>query len=374
MRINSVEAFPLHYPEPHDSNKSRYVTIARVTSTDGAVGWGECIAQFPEAALATKVVVEEGFAPLLIGEDARDTERLWQAMRDRSWWYGNGGIASFAISAVDMALWDLKGRLLDVPVYELLGGKRMERMRACASVIFDTEDLDATAEEFADYASRGYTAVKGGWGKSPETCFGRDPERDLAVVSTIREAVGPDIDVIVDVGTHVRWTPSHAIAMARAFEPYNLYWIEEPLPQDDIQGYIRLRESIRTPVATGEKEWTLRAFKELIELGAADIVMPDPGKAEGVTGFKKIVEFANAHSIRFTPHSWSSAINTAAAANLYASCENGVVFELKPNPSPMQHELVTEPIDQEGGWVPIPEGPGWGLTINHEVIDRYLMR
>ena len=232
-----------------------------------------------------------------------------------------------------MALWDLKGRLLDVPVYELLGGKRMDRMRACASVIFDTEDLDATAEEFADYASRGYTAVKGGWGKSPETCFGRDPKRDLAVVSTIREAVGPDIDVIVDVGTHVRWTPSHAIAMARAFEPYNLYWIEEPLPQDDIQGYIRLRESIRTPVATGEKEWTLRAFKELIEWGGRHR-HARPRQGRGCHGFKKIVEFANAHSIRFTPHSWSSAINTAAAANLYATCDNGVVFELKPNPHP----------------------------------------
>ena len=287
MRIHTVEAFPLHYPEPHDSNKSRYVTIAKVTTADGAVGWGECIAQFPEAALATKVVVEEGFAPLLIGEDARDVERLWQAMRDRSWWYGNGGVASFAISAVDMALWDLKGRLLDVPVYELLGGKRMERMRACASIIFDTEDLDATGEEFADLASRGYTAVKGGWGKSPETCFGRDPKRDLALVSTIREAVGPDVDFIVDVGTHVRWTPSHAIAMARAFEPYNLFWIEEPLPQDDIQGYIRLRESISTPIATGEKEWTLRAFKELIEVGAADIVMPDPGQGGGRDGVQE---------------------------------------------------------------------------------------
>ena len=373
MSIQKIEAFPLHYPEPHDSNKSRYVTIAKVSSADGGVGWGECISQWPEAALATKVIIEEGFAPLLAGEDPLDTERLWQAMRNRSWWYGNGGIASFAISAVDMALWDLKGKILQTPVYELLGGKRMTKLRACASVIFDTEDLQATHAEFADYAARGYTAVKGGWGKSPETAFGLDPKRDLALVSTIRDAVGPDTDVIVDVGTHVAWTPSHAIKMARAFEDYDLYWIEEPLPQDDIEGYIRLRNAISTPIATGEKEWTLRAFKTLIEAGAVDIVMPDPGKAEGVTGFKKVVDFAAAHCLRFTPHSWSSAINTAAAAHLYASCDNGVVFEFKPNPSPMQDELVDAPYRPQGAWADLPVGPGLGVNVNEDVIRRYLM-
>ncbi len=373
MSIKKIEAFPLHYPEPHDSNKSRYVTVAKVTASDGVVGWGECISQWPEAALATKVIVEEGFAPLLLGEDPLDTERLWQAMRNRSWWYGNGGIASFAISAVDMALWDVKGRILDTPVYELLGGKRMTRMRACASVIFDTENLEATHAEFADYAARGYTAVKGGWGKSPETAFGLDPRRDLALVSTIRDAVGPDVDVIVDVGTHVAWTPSHAIKMARAFEEYDLYWIEEPLPQDDIEGYVRLRQAISTPIATGEKEWTLRAFKTLIEAGAVDIVMPDPGKAEGVTGFKKIVDFAAAHCLRFTPHSWSSAINTAAAAHLFVSCDNGVVFEFKPNPSPMQDELVDTPYRPDGAWADLPSGPGLGVNVNEDIIRKYLM-
>jgi L-alanine-DL-glutamate epimerase-like enolase superfamily enzyme len=294
-------------------------------------------------------------------------------MRDRSWWYGNGGVASFAVSAVDMALWDAKGKALGVPLYELLGGKRMSSMRACASVIFDTEDLEATHTEFAEYAARGYTAVKGGWGKSREKSFGLDPKRDLAVVSTIRDAIGPDVDFVIDVGTHVKWTPSHAIKMARAFEEYDLFWIEEPLPQDDIAGYVRLRQAISTPIATGEKEWNLSAFKTLMDAGAVDIVMPDAGKAEGVTGFKKIIDLAAANNLRFTPHSWSSAINTAAAAHLYASADNGVVFELKPNPSPMQHELVTQPIDQKEGYVEVPTGPGLGVTVNEEVIDRYLM-
>jgi L-alanine-DL-glutamate epimerase-like enolase superfamily enzyme len=371
VKITRVEAFPLRYPEPHDSGKPRYVTLVRVDSDAGAFGWGECISQWPEATLAVPVIVEEGFGPLLLGEDPRDVERLWAKMRSHSTWYGNGGIATFAISAIDMALWDLKGKALGVPVYALLGGKQHDRLRACASVIFDTEDLDATAREFADYAGRGYTAVKGGWGKSSETAFGRDPRRDLAVVRTVREAVGPDVDFVVDVGTHVKWTATHAIRMARAFEPYNLFWIEEPLPQDDLAGYRRLHDAIGTPIATGEKEWTVRAFRELTTSGVVDIVMPDPGKAEGISGFKKIVEFAAQHSVRFTPHSWSSAINTAAALHLFASSTNGVVFELKPNPSPMQYELVAEPFQQRDGYLDVPDRPGLGVTVNEAVVERY---
>ncbi|MSP82538.1 MAG: mandelate racemase/muconate lactonizing enzyme family protein [Alphaproteobacteria bacterium] len=373
MVIDRIEAFPLHYPEPHDSGNSRYVTLVKLTTADGLVGWGECICQFPEAALATRVIVDAGLAPLLTGQDPRDVERLWQAMRDRSWWYGNGGIAAFAISAIDMALWDVKGKALGVPLYDLLGGRRA-KLRACASVIFDTEDLAATHAEFAGYVARGYTAVKGGWGKSRATSFGLDPARDLRVVSTIRDAIGPKVDFVVDVGTHVHWTSSHAIKMARAFEAYDLFWIEEPLPQDDIDGYVRLRRAVATPIAAGEKEWTLRAFKALIDAGAVDIVMPDAGKAEGVTGCKKIIDLAAAHGVRFTPHSWSSAINTAAAAHLFASAANGVVFELKPNPSPMQHELVRDPIVQVDGYVTLPNGPGLGIAVVEDVVQRYLMR
>ena len=373
VRIKTIEAFPLHYPEPHDSGKSRYITIARIAASDGNVGWGECICQFPEAALATKVIIDRGFAPLLKGQDPRDVERLWQMMRDRSWWYGNGGIANFALSAIDMALWDLKGQILQVPLYDLLGGKRMSKLRACASVIFDTEDLTATHAEFASYAARGYTAVKGGWGKRPEAAFGLDAKRDLALVSTIREAVGPGVDLVVDVGTHVKWTIAHAIKMTKAMERFDLFWIEEPLPQDDIAGYVRLREATQTSVATGEKEWALRDFKRLIEASAVDIVMPDAGKAEGVTGFKKIIDFAAAHGVRFTPHSWSSAINTAAAMHLFASAENGVIFELKPNPSPMQTELVRTPISQVAGYVEVFNHPGLGIDVQVETIKKYLI-
>lgn len=374
MRIVSIEAFPLKYPEPHDSNKPRYITLARVQADDGTFGWGECISQWPEAALAVKVVIDRGFAPLLKGRDPLDIRGLWELMRHHSTWYGTGGIATFALSAIDMALYDLAGKALKAPVYQLLGGLATPKFRACASIIVDMENLEATAREFADYVGRGYTAVKGGWGKNPATAFGLDAERDLALVRTVRQAIGPKVAFLVDVGTHVRWNVAHAIRMTRQFEAYNIFWIEEPLPPDHFDGYRQLRRSIQTLISTGEKEWTVQAFKRLIEAGVTDVIMPDVGKAEGITGVKQIIDLAALHHVGYTPHSWSSALNTAASLHLCASVTNNVVFELKPNDNPMQHELVEEPIGQTDGQVQIIDRPGLGVTVKEEVVKKYLFQ
>lgn len=372
MKINDIQAYPLRYPEPHDSNKPRYVTLVRVEADTGVYGWGECISQWPEAALAVKVLLDRGLSPLLKGLDPLDTGGLWQKMRHHSEWYGNGGLASFAISAIDIALFDLKGKALNVPIYELLGGMVTSRFRACASIIVDMEDLDATAREIADYVAQGYTAVKGGWGKNPATAFGLNARRDLELVRLVREAIGKDVDFMVDVGTHVKWDVAHAIQMAKKFEEYGIFWIEEPLPPDDFEGYRRLRHSIQTLIATGEKEGTVQAFKRLVEEGVADIIMPDVGKAEGITGVKQAISSAALSHVFYNPHSWSTAINTAASLHLCASTPNVMVFELKPNPNPMQHELVAQPIEQKGGFVHVPQGPGLGIQVKEEVVEKYL--
>jgi L-alanine-DL-glutamate epimerase-like enolase superfamily enzyme len=372
MKIVRIEAFPLKYPEPHDSGKPRYITLVRVESDDGAFGWGECISQWPEAALAVKVIVDRGLAPLLKGRDAFQIRSLWELMRFHTTWYGTGGVATFAISAIDTALHDLKGRALGVPVYELLGGKVTPRLRAVASVILDMVDIDATAAEFAGYVSRGYTAVKGGWGKSAETAFGLDAARDLLLVRKVREAIGPNVAFMVDVGTHVKWDVAHAIRMTKKFEEYGIYWIEEPLPPYDFEGYLRLRQAIQTLIATGEKGWTVQEFQRMIDCGIADFLMPDVGKAEGITGVKQIIESAALKHQFYNPHSWSSAINTAASLHLCASATNAIFFELKPNPSPMQHELVEMPFDQVNGHVEAPDAPGLGITVREDAVRKYL--
>jgi L-alanine-DL-glutamate epimerase-like enolase superfamily enzyme len=188
----------------------------------------------------------------------------------------------------------------------------------------------------------------------------------------VREAVGEDVALMVDVGTHVKWDIAHAIQMTRKFEDYGIYWIEEPLPPHDFDGYLRLRDSIQTLIATGEKESTVQGFQRMIDCHVADFLMPDVGKAEGITGVKQVIEAAALKNIFYNPHSWSSAINTAASLHLCASATNAFFFELKPNPNPMQHELVEEPIDQVDGQVEVPHKPGLGITVREEVVRKYL--
>ena len=198
MKIKQITGFPLEYPEPHYKGTLRYITLARVETDDGVVGWGECISQFPESALATKVIIERGFAPLLEGETANDVERLWRKMLDHVWWIGPEGIAAFAISAIDMALWDVKGKAMGMPVSKLIGGQLHAKVPAMASVIFDIEDIDATEREFAWMCDQGYDILKGGWGMHPGAVFGDNRERDLELVRRLRDVVGRERQLVVD--------------------------------------------------------------------------------------------------------------------------------------------------------------------------------
>ena len=159
MNIQKIQAFPMAYPEPHYKGIERYITLVRIEGEGGQVGWGECISQFREATLATKVIVEQGLAPLLTGENALDVERHWRRMVDHVWWYGPEGIAAFAISAIDMALWDLAGKALGQPVCRMLGGQLHEQVVAMASFIFDMEDFDWTLSEFSWLKEQGYQRV-----------------------------------------------------------------------------------------------------------------------------------------------------------------------------------------------------------------------
>jgi L-alanine-DL-glutamate epimerase-like enolase superfamily enzyme len=372
MQITRVEAFPLRYREPNDNQNLRYITLARVETNDGAVGWGECISQWPESAQAVKIIVERGLAPVLLGRDPRETEALWQAMKAHTWWYGDGGIASFALSALDMACWDLKGKALGVPLYQLLGGKVNAKLRACASTHPNRATIDALAAELAGYAQQGYTALKVGFGKRGEARLGMDPARDVAFVEAAREAIGPNVDLMVDIGNGVKWDTAHAIRMAREFQRFQIRWYEEPLHPNNDDGYARLRHAVDLPIATGEREWTVAGYRRLIRSGVADIIMVDPGRAEGVTGFQKVIQLTAQSALSFNAHTWSSAINTAASLHLTASAPNYIVFELKPLPSPMQHELVTNPIEQKDGWVSVPEGPGLGIEVDERVVRKYL--
>lgn len=373
MKIRSISAHPLQYPEPHDHGKLRYVTLARVEASDGTVGWGECISQFPESAKAVRTIVEEGYAPLLIGENPCDVERLWHRMLDRIWWYGPQGIAAFAVSAVDMALWDLKGKLLGLPVCSLIGGKQLDRVSAMASIHLDMDNLDWTVNEFRWMREQGYRIVKGGWGMRPESVFGSNRNRDLEIARLVREAIGEELDLVFDVlGARVRWDVKEAVERLNDLEPYRLLWIEEPLPPHDYHSHTLLRNLTRTRIGTGEQEWDVNGYQRLIEAGGVDVVQLDPGRCHGITGCLKVIKLIEGANLRWTAHTWSSALNTAASVHLLAtSPKHGWTMDFKPHESPMQHELVSDPWVQQEGFIEVRDKPGLGVTVHEEVVRKY---
>lgn len=372
MKIDRIETHTVRYPEPNNDGKMRSLCLVRIETDDGVVGWGEAISGAPVISLAVAFIVKQRLAPLIVGRDPRDVAGAWQAMRDATYWDGNGGIVSFGISAIDMALWDVAGKIAGQPLYALLGGRRQERIPACASIIFATDDLDRIGREYSGFVEQGYRFVKGGWGHDLDIAFGTDPERDLAVARTVREAIGPETEMIVDVVALAGWDSSHAVKMCRQLDEENrLYWFEDPLLETDIDGYRRLHEAVDTRICTGEKGWHAAHFKALIDSAAVDVIMVDPGKAEGVTGTWNIINMAAAAGRSWNAHSWSSALNTAAALHLSVAASNTLIFELKPVPGPMQYELVTQPIEQVDGWVSPPDGPGLGVEVDESVVAAY---
>jgi L-alanine-DL-glutamate epimerase-like enolase superfamily enzyme len=195
--------------------------------------------------------------------------------------------------------------------------------------------------------------------------------RDVAVARTVREAVGSDVGVSLDVSARARLNSAAAVRLAHRLEEFELAWLEDALHHEDLDGYRRLRAATEIPLATGERCWTVLDYRRLIRSGAVDIVLIDPGRAEGLTGMKLAADEAAASGVGIVPHSWSSALNTAAALHVFASATNGVVFELKPNANPMQHELVTNPFEQVGGFIEVRDAPGLGVDVDEEAVRRY---
>jgi L-alanine-DL-glutamate epimerase-like enolase superfamily enzyme len=309
---------------------------------------------------------------MLMGQSAIEVEARWYQMLDRIWWYGPQGIAAFAVSAVDMALWDLKGKILGLPVCNLIGGKLRDSVIAMASIHFEMDDFDAMAAEFGAFRKQGYTIVKGGWGRDPRTVFGMNASRDLELTRRIREAIGPDIELVLDACcARVEWDVHTAIDRIQMLEPYRLLWIEEPLMPQDYKAHAFLRARISTRIGTGEQEWNADGYRRLIEAGGVDVVQIDPGRCHGITGALKAIKLVEAAKLKFSAHTWSSAINTAASIHLLAASKAGLCMDFKPHESPMQHELVNDPWTADHGLVRVPDKPGLGVTVRDEVVQKY---
>ena len=372
MKIKRVTPWNVSYPEPNDCSSLRCLTFCSVEADDGTIGWGEAITQFPESSRATAAIVE-AMGETLTGADPMANVALWRRLHQQSWWYGyEGGPASFALSAIDIALWDLKGKLLGQPVVNLIGGAFRDRLPVIASTHAFDESLEDEADKHGRYVrSEGYQGVKVGMGKRGKTRLGYEIGRDIEFVRLLRQAIGPDALLIMDRGQSLVWTRAEAIRRTNAFEEHGLYWIEEPMEPTDIQGFLSLRAQAKCLVGTGEREWTARGFARVTESGVADVVGCDPGRAEGITGALKVIELVEKADIWFNAHAWSSAVVTAASLALSAFTPRCLLFEMKPIESPMQHELTRNPFRQEEGWIGVPRAPGLGVEIDEKVLRKY---
>lgn len=371
-KVRSISTFPVRYPEPNDNGNLRHLLFVRVEADDGTVGWGEAITMFPEATRATEILVE-GMAELVVGTDPVENVATWRKIKAATWWYGfRGGLASFALSAVDVALWDLRGKLLGQPLIEMIGGAHVERLPALASTHVFNESLEYEAERHGRYVrEQGYVGVKIGMGKKGGTRLGYEHDRDVEFVRLLREAVGPDAWIMMDRGQSLNWDVASAIARTNAFEEHGLKWIEEPLEPDDVVGFRHLRGHVKTLVAGGEREWDGRGYEALIAMGVVDVVGCDVGRAEGITGALRVIALVEQANIWFNSHAWSSAVNTAASIALSASTPRCLLQELKPDENPMQHQLVQEPFAQHDGWIDVPRRPGLGVEPLESVLKRY---
>jgi L-alanine-DL-glutamate epimerase-like enolase superfamily enzyme len=372
--IADVRAFAVGAPEPHDSGNVRCVTLVRIEDADGAVGWGEAVSLHRHPTLATKVFIDEGFGPLLVDRDPRDVVALWHELRRHSYRYGPQGITGFAISAIDMALWDLKGQQVGQPVAVLLGGRLTSEIPAMASIHFDMRDLDWTLNEFEGFCKEGYGIVKAGWGMTPDAVFGMDRELDVHYVREIRQVVGDDRELVVDLpGARGLWDAPTAIRRFRDLEEFRLRWIEQPLPTTDVAGHAKLRQAVTTPIGTGEDEWSVADYRRLIDAEAVDVLQFDPGRCLGITGSRQVVDAAEQAQLVCSAHSWSSALNTAASLHVLASSPAGYTLDFKPHESPLQHELVDDPWVHEDGNLRLRDRPGLGVTVRQDVVDRYAL-
>jgi len=372
MKIVKVEPIPVAYPEPNDFNAERYLCLVKITTDEGVVGWGESITQFKEANAAVAALIT-GLSEFVIGQDPLNNGAIWRAIKERYWWYGyRGGIAAYALSAIDIALWDIKGKALGVSVLELLGGPVHEKLPAIASGHAHDSSIPKMTEQAQGWLSTGLQGVKVGFGKRGNAHLGYEHDRDVDYVKQMREAIGEDKKLIIDLGYAIKWDVANAVKRVQAFDHYNIDWIEEPLGAWDPEGYRTLRDKTKCLIAYGEREWNTEGFDAILATGTCDVFGIDPGRAEGITGFAKAADRIHSHKRQVNAHAWSSAIVSAASLAVSFSNLAFKLFEFKPLANPMQNELITEPFAHKDGWVYPPLGkPGLGIEIIEEVVNKY---
>ncbi len=372
MKITAIETLVCH------ARMRNWIFVKILTDQPGLHGWGEATLEWHTRSVIGAI---EDIAPLLIGEDPRRIEYLWQMMYRQHFWHGNGIVRGTAISGIDIALWDILGKIHGVPVHQLWGGPVRDHIRLYCHLgggkmedFYDTDPADA--RRFGELAQQavedGFTAFKSM--AVPETMpiEGRKPVRYAeACVRAMREAVGDDIDIMVD--CHARPSPRMGLIFAKALEPYDLYWFEEPCWPETMDSIADIQRSVRTPIATGERLISQHAFRELLEKRAASVLQPDITHCGGLSEARRIAAMAEAYRVALAPHNPQGPVSTAASLEFGFATPGYLICESVHSDVPWRQDVVSEgfTVETKGRIVRPNTKPGLGIEINEAEVRKH---
>ena len=372
MKITAIETHVCH------ARMRNWVFVKVLTDQPGLWGWGEATLEWHTRAVVGAV---EDISQLLIGENPRRIEHLWQMMYRQHFWHGNGIVRGTAISGIDVALWDILGKVHGVPVHQLWGGPVRDYIRLYCHLgggkMEDFSETDVSdAKRFGELAQQavadGFTAFKSMAVPSTMPLEGNAPVRYAErCVAAMREAVGPDIDIMVD--CHARPSPRMGMLFAKALEPFNLYWFEEPCWPETMDDIALIQRAVKTPIATGERLVSQHAFRELLEKRACSVLQPDITHCGGLSEARRIAAMAEAYRVALAPHNPQGPVSTAASLEFGFATPSYIICESVHSDVPWRQDVVSEgfKVEKKGRIVRPNTRPGLGIEINEAEVKKH---
>lgn len=373
MEIQSITPIPVAaelegepYGSARGSSGVRETLLIRVETTDGAVGWGEAFA--PPRTTAT--LVEELLTERLVGSDPRSVERLCESSYTDPYHFGGSAFLQTAVSGVEIACLDLIGRETGTPIHRLIGGAQRTELTPYASTMYYSATDRDIGKPIETAVAEGFDAVK--------IKLGRDPESDVERARTARERLGDSGHLMVDFNGNYR--PHQAISVIESLEPFDLTWVEEPVPPENRSGYRTLAEKTSVPIAAGEAHFNRFEFKRLVDDGAVDVLQPNVTRCGGLTEASRIADLATTENVMVRPHVWNGGVGLAAAVQFAATVPayphsvrspQPFLFEFDRGENPLRTDVLADTIDPSGGVLSVPDDPGLGIEIDETAVERY---
>jgi D-galactarolactone cycloisomerase len=337
---------------------TRSTTLVQVETDDGVSGIGSCSGNGE----LIEIIIEKVLKPLLVGMDPTAIEDIWDRayMRGGHKEFGTRGIGIVALSGVDIALWDILGKVRGLPIYQLLGGKCRDKVPVYATALYP-EEPSRVARRARGFADQGFHGVK--------IKVGFDLDQDIRIVRAVRQELGKDFIIMTD--ANQGYSVDVALKASDAFAECGAFWLEEPLFVEDIEGHAILREKGRTPIAVGENLHTRYAFENFIVRQAVDFIQPDVARAGGISEIKKITALAAKHKVPVSFHTWGDGVALAASVHLSAALRDCIVMELDYTYNPLREELLREPFKVQEGYLIPPEKPGLGIELSQDALRKF---